>query len=401
MSLGLTEEQELVQQMLRAYCDAHIWPKVDGLEDGTVSPYDLMRHMADTFGLREMFPTPSDDHGEGGAGERASKGAGGGLLGPGADPMLGHIVMMELSRSSPGLALSFGASLGLTGGTIMAKGTRAQRRRWATPLFRLDTIGAWGLTEPGAGSDAFGSMQTRARPDGAGGWVLNGQKTFITNAPFADTLVIYAKLQVEGAPTGAFVLDATTPGVELGPPMQKMGMRDSPTGEIFLEDVRVAGDQLLGGDPEASSRQQAKETLVMERSAMPALAAGMVDRCLDICTRYVQERQQFGQPIGSFQAVQVRLARIYMIRETILSWIARLARAEADGTGTQALACAAKLYCGQASVDACLEAIQLLGGFGYMREGRVEKLMRDAKLLQIGGGTDDIQALRIARELLR
>ena len=126
-----------------------------------------------------------------------------------------------------------------------------------------------------------------------------------------------------------------------------------------------------------------------------------MERCLEICRDYVEQREQFGRPIADFQAVQIRLARIYMIRETILSWLLRLAEAERRGTGTQALASAAKLYCGQACVDACLEAIQILGGFGYMREGRVEKLMRDAKLLQIGGGTDDIQMLRIARTLRR
>lgn len=390
----LDEQLQMVQRMLRAYCDEHIAPRIDALEDGELLPYEVMREMADTFGLREMFVSQGD-----GEDDAASSSRGGGLFGPGSDPMMGHVIMMELSRVSPGLALSFGASLGLTGGTILSRGTREQRRRWATPLFTLDKIGAWGLTEPGAGSDAFGSMQTRARPTGDGRWVLNGQKTFITNSPHADICVVYAKLQIDGEPTGAFVVERGTEGLTLGPPMEKMGMRESPTGEIFLEDVTLPEEHLLGGDPRASSREQAKKTLKAERSAMPAMAAGMVERCLEICLDYIEERHQFGRPIGDFQAVQIRLARIYMIREAMISWLLRLAEAERQGAGTQALASAAKLYCGQACVDACLEAIQILGGYGYMREGRVEKLMRDAKLLQIGGGTDDIQMLRIARAI--
>lgn len=398
------EQIQMIQQMLRSYCDAEIAPKIDALEDGEILPYEIMRHMADTFGLREMMaPKESGEEQEHSDDSRRSSKGGGGLLGAGADPMMSHVVMMELSRVSPGLALSFGASIGLTGGTIMARGTREQKKRWGKPLFMLDKIGAWGLTEPGAGSDAFGSMTTRARPTGDGQWVLNGQKTYITNAPYADICVVYAKLQIEGEPTGAFVVEAGTEGLTLGPPMAKMGMCESPTGELFLEDVTLSDEHLLGGDPRDqvrdASRDQAKSTLKAERSAMPAMAAGIVERCLEICIRYVDEREQFGQPIGNFQAVQIRLARIYMIRETMISWLLRLSRAERKGLMTQTMASAAKLYCGQAAVDACLEAIQILGGFGYMREGRVEKLMRDAKLLQIGGGTDDIQMLRIARAI--
>lgn len=401
---GFNEQHLMIQQMLRAYCNEHIEPHLDEMEEGTLLPYPLMRQMAETFGLKQMFaPKPAEASAQSSDTDKPRKSGGGGLLGAGSDPMVGHVIMMELSRISPGLALSMGASIGLTGGTVMSKGTKAQKKRWGLPLLTLEKIGAWGLTEPGAGSDAFGSMATTARRVGDD-WVLNGSKTYITNAPHADICVVYAKLvdeQGNTKPTGAFVIERDTPGLTLGPPMKKMGMRDSPTGEIFLEDVTVGMDHLLGGLPEDSSREQAKDTLKSERSAMPAMAAGMVDRCLELCTQYAQDREQFGQPIGQFQAVQVRLAKIYMIRETMLSWLFRLAEAESNGTLSVALASAAKLYCGQACVDACLEAIQIMGGYGYMQEGRVEKLMRDAKLLQIGGGTDDIQMLRIARILLR
>ena len=396
---GLSQEVQMVQQLLRSYCDAHIWPRVDELEEGSLLPYELMRDMADRFGLRELFMASKgarqdDDQG-------APAGASAGLLGPGVDPMMSHVIMMELSRASPGLALSLGASVGLTAGTIMARGTREQRERWAKPLMRLERIGAWGLTEPNAGSDAFGSMQTVARRDGDS-WVISGQKTYITNAPYADLCVIYARQRSEpGEPVGAFVVEAPSPGLTLGRPMKKMGMNDSPTGEIFLDHVRVDAQHLLGGRGDGASRDQAKRTLNQERSAMPAMAAGMVERAWEIAIQYARDREQFGRPIGQLQAVQLRLGRIHMIRETIWSWLLRLAEAERQGQLTPTLASTAKLYCGQSCVEATLEAIQLLGGFGYMREGRVEKLMRDAKLLQIGGGTDDIQLMRIAHELLK
>ncbi len=394
---GLDEQQQQIQRALRAWCDASIWPKLDGLEDGTVSPYALMRALADDFGLRQLV-----GDGERGGAEGSKAGASGALFGRGADPMLGHLVMMELSRASPGLALSFGASLGLAGGTIMARGTRAQRKRWALPLLRLEQIGAWGLSEPGAGSDAFGSMQTVALRDGDG-WKISGTKTFITNAPCADLCVIYARLRDEpGAPVGAFVVEANSPGLTLGPPMDKLGMRESPTGEIALEQVRVSGEHLLGeGAPDDASRSQARQSLNQERSAMPAMAMGMVDRVLSLCVAYAQERVQFGQPIASFQAVQLRLSRMAEARELIWSWLLRLAAAERVGQVSASLASAAKLSCGEQAVMACQEAVQLMGGFGYMREGRVEKFLRDAILLEIGGGAKDIQRLRIAHGLLR
>ena len=400
-SLDLTEQQQMIRQVLRSWCEENLEPELDALEDAELLPYPLMRQLAEDFGLEQMITggiaaTGSDEQTAG-----AHSSDGGGLFGPGTDPLLGHLVMMELSRISPGFALSLGASIGLAGGSIMSRGTRGQKKRWGLPILSLDKIGAWGLTEPSAGSDAFGSMRTTARRDDQS-WVLNGSKTFITNAPYADILVVYAKLaDLAGQPVGAFVVEAGADGVELGPPMKKMGMRDSPTGEIYMEDVVIDHDQLLGGIPEESSRGQAKDSLKGERSAMPAMAAGIVERCLEICNRYVWEREQFGRLIGDFQAVQVRLSKIYTIHQTILNWVYRLAREEAAGGPSVAVASAAKLYCGKACVDACLEAIQILGGYGYMREGRVEKLMRDAKLLQIGGGTDDIQMVRIARELAK
>ncbi len=314
------------------------------------------------------------------------------------------ILMMELSRYCPGFAMSFGASLGLCGGAIVARGTAAQRARFALPVLTMEKIGAWALTEPGAGSDAFGSMSTRARRVD-GGWRLSGSKTFITNAPYADVFVVYAR--VDEGPTAdaravrAFVVERGAQGLATGLPMKKMGMHTSPTGEIFLDDVFVPGDQLLGEEHADSERTAAKTSLKGERFGMTPMCLGIVDRCLDESLRYAKERVQWGQPIASFQLVQEKLAKMYTARTIIHTLLMRQLEADRAGVGLPVEeACAAKLYCARTTTDVALDAVQLKGGAGYMRDGVVEMLARDAKLLQIGGGTDEIQILRIAREIL-
>jgi alkylation response protein AidB-like acyl-CoA dehydrogenase len=234
--IDFTDEQKLARKMLRQWTDKELAPQVAKLEKGELLPYDLGRKLIAAFGIDEMVRTqfaklaeaPSSPP-RGDKGER-------GVLG---DAALMAIVSMELSRVCPGFCLAFGASLGLAGGAIMAKGTLAQKQRWGLPILVGDKVGAWSMTEPGAGSDAFGNMRTSARRDG-GEFVLNGQKTFITNAPFADTFVVYAKIEgVDAArarPFHAFVVDKGTPGLTVSKPMEKMGMHSSPTGEVFLAD---------------------------------------------------------------------------------------------------------------------------------------------------------------------
>ena len=323
------------------------------------------------------------------------------------------ILMMELSRFCPGFAMSFGASLGLCGGAILARGTADQRARFALPVMTMEKIGAWALTEPGAGSDAFGSMVTRARRV-EGGWRLSGSKTFITNAPYADVFVVYARLDAgagagagasvgagAGAGVRAFVVERGTQGLTTGGPMRKMGMHTSPTGEVFLDDVFVPGDQLLGGDDADNERAAAKSSLKGERFGMTPMCLGIVDRCLEESVRYAKERVQWGQPIASFQLVQEKIARMYTARTVIQALLLRQLEADRAGVGLSVEeASASKLYCARTATDVAMDAVQLKGGAGYMRDGIVEMLARDAKLLQIGGGTDEIQILRIAREVL-
>ena len=259
-------------------------------------------------------------------------------------------------------------------------------------------------------------MKTYARRDGDG-FRITGSKTFITNAPFADVMLVYARIRAEeGAGgdgrVGAFLIERTDRGVSVGPPLKKMGMHSSPTGEIFLDDVALPADRLLGGGaarPGAAGdgsarpdeRAAAKSSLQGERFGMTPMCLGIVDRCLEEGLRYAKEREQWGKPIAGFQLVQEKLARIYQARSIMQTLLFRQLESEAEGVAlTDAEASASKLYCAQTTTACALEAVQIMGGAGYMSGSVVEMLARDAKLFQIGGGTDEIQILRIARELL-
>jgi hypothetical protein len=390
--LDFTEEHKVAQKAIRSWATGHLAPKVARLESGEDLPYPLMRELGATFGIVDMVRAQFARMREGGGGGRALGGAGG------ESPLMA-ILMMELSRVCPGFALAFGASLGLCGGAILSRGTLAQKERFALPVMTMEKIGAWALTEPGAGSDAFGSMKTHARK-ADGGWRLTGSKTFITNAPHADVFVVYARMPGDGE-VRAFIVERTAEGVATGAPFKKMGMHSSPTGEIFLDDVFVAADQLLGGDDTENARAAVKSSLKGERFGMTPMALGIVDRCLEESVRYARDRVQWGKPIATFQLVQEKIARMYVVRSIIHALLMRQLEAERAATPlTVEEASASKLYCAQMTTEVAMEAVQLKGGAGYMQEGVVEMLARDAKLLQIGGGTDEIQILRIARELL-
>jgi alkylation response protein AidB-like acyl-CoA dehydrogenase len=336
---------------------------------------ELLRDLAEALGLAEL-----DDEAR-------------------TSPELTSAILLELTRVLPGFALSFGASLGLCGQALFRRGTPEQRERWAAPVLGFERIGCWALTEPEAGSDAF-SLRASARRT-AGAFELSGEKSFITNAPIADVFVVYAR--IEGTPYDGeirpFVLERAD-GVRTGRPLEKMGMRSSPTGSIYLDGVRVPADRLLG-DPAESGKRAALETLVGERAALCAMALGIVEECLSLALAYARERRQFGEPIASFQAVQLRLARMYAAQETIRALIESGRRRVQAGEFSLAAFCAAKYTASTLATECALDAVQVLGGNGYTADYRVEGLARDAKLLEIGGGTSDIQLLAVARELIK
>jgi acyl-CoA dehydrogenase len=402
-----SEEQKMIRDAVRQFVEKEIKPHVEDLEHGDLPPYDILRKLFATFGMdsmaQESFARRIERERAIEAGEEVepvsrSSGDGGGMA---------LIPIIEICRYCPGMVTAMGVSMGLTASAITSRGTIRQKERWALDLLTMDKVGAWAITEPDSGSDAFGSMKSTARRDGDE-YVLNGSKTFITNGPYADTIVFICKLD-EGNPPAerkvlSFVLDRGMPGLEQSKPLRKMGMHSSPTGQLFLTDVRVGVDRLIGESEEAaarSGRAAAKDTFSMERSGVAAMALGIIEQCLDLCVDYAKSRVQFGQPIGEFQLIQLKLAKMEVARLNVQNLVFRTMELGAAGKGLSlAEASAMKLYSAQSATEVALEAVQLFGGNGYMAEYQVEQLARDAKVLQIYAGTDEIQVTHIARDLL-
>ena len=400
-----SDEHLMLRDAVRRFVDEEIRPHVNELEHGDLPPYDILRKLFSTFGMDAMARSRFEKQMARERGEVSSGGDAAESSGPsGFDAGMTLIPIIELCRVCPGMVTAMGVSMGLTAASIMSKGTTAQKERWGLDLLTMDKIGSWAITEPDSGSDAFGSMRSTARRDGDE-YVLNGSKTFITNGPFADTIVFICKLDDDNPPEEravlTFVLDAGTPGLVQSKPLRKMGMHSSPTGELSLTDVRVGRDQLLGETEQRQSRSGAKDTFTMERTGVAAMALGIVQECLEICIDYARERVQFGQPIGEFQLIQLKLAKMEVARLNLESLVFRQIEMSRDGKGMDLTAASAtKLYAAQAAMEVTLEAVQLHGGNGYMSEFRVEQLCRDAKVLQIYAGTDEIQVSQIARNLL-
>jgi hypothetical protein len=403
------EELEMVRGAVRDFVDQEIRPHRDELEHGDLPPYDLLRKLYKTFGIGSMARDTFERRiaiAKGEAEPPKSEGDGGGRGGFGA--AMAMMPIIELCKCSPGMVTAMGVSVGLTAAAIESRGTIAQRERWVPDLLTMDKIGAWAITEPGSGSDAFGSMRATARRDGDE-YVLSGSKTFITNGPYADTIVFICKLDDGEADFRdrkvlQFVLDSGMPGLEQSKPLRKMGLHSSPTGMLFLDDVRAGRDRLLGETEELPAREgrdASKATFTMERTGVAAMALGIIERCLELCVPYAKDRVQFGQPIGNYQLIQLKLANMEVARLNVENLVFRtLERASAGKPMSLAEASALKLYSAQAAMAVALEAVQLFGGNGYMAEYEVEQLCRDAKVLQIYAGTDEIQVGHIARALL-
>jgi len=401
------ETQRVIAEALRDYCRREIEPVVPRLEAGDVSPYDVVRQFARAFDLDQMIGNPLREKAarlRAGKREQRSESKSGGNASLG-DPALFAIFAMELARVSPGVCLCVAANFGC-GSTIAARGDAELIERCAIPVLTLEKVGCWGLTEAGSGSDAF-AMQTTLRLEGDE-VILRGAKTFISNAPAADVFLVYGRLvgeTREARPSDKrrifpVVVERGTPGLATGPAMSKMGMHASPTGEIFLDDVRVPRSHLLG-DPAQPARDTAEGTLVAERAAVVAMCLGVVERCLADATEYAIGRRQFGKPIAAFQLIQQKLARMYTARENVRNLFFKLLWMQREGCAREADVSAAKWYATETACEVALEALQVMGGAGYTREHAPERLFRDMKLWTIGGGTSEIQQLTIAKELLR
>ncbi len=406
-----SEQQQMIQKMVRDFVEKEIVPHLDDIEYNGLPPYDILRKLIKTFGMdvmaQQSFEKQLAREKAIAAGETVEeKKKDGPSAMAGEEAAMRMIPIIEICKHAQGLVTAMGVSMGLGGGAIMSKGTIEQKERWALPLLTLEKVGAWAISEPNAGSDAFGQMKTLAKRDGNGGYIINGSKTWITNGPYADTIILICKLDEEGVPADqrkivSFILDSGMEGLEQSKPFKKMGIGSSPTGELFLSDVKVGPDRLLGGSEDGYGRSGAKGTFMQERAGVAAMALGMVERALQLSTQYAHDRVQFGRAIGQNQLIQLKLAKMEVARTNLQSMVFRYIEMTAAGQQmTLAEASAMKLYAAQAAMEVATEAVQIHGGYGYMRESRVEQLMRDAKILQIYAGTDEMQIIAIARDLL-
>lgn len=400
--IAWSEDELAIRDAVRSFVDKEIRPLQDELEHGGLPPYELIRKYFATFGIAEMAGDAFD----------ASLAADAGAAKPsgGMDAAMMTIANIELVKVSMGIPAAIGVSAGLTAGTINARGTVEQRKRWARDLMTFEKVGAWAITEPESGSDAFGGMRTTVRPDGDG-WVLKGHKTFITNGPYADTLVVYAKLDdgsgvdLRKQPVLTFVLDAGMEGLTQGKPFKKMGMASSPTGELFFDNVYLDRDRLLDGSGASNTtdgRESAKANFVLERVGIATFALGVIEECLRLSVDYARSRELWGKPIGDFQLIQLKIAEMEVARINVQNMVFSTLEARRAGTlPSLSEASAMKLYSSKAACDVAMEAVQLFGGNGYMAEYRVEQLARDAKSLMIYAGSNEVQVTHVAKGLLR
>lgn len=402
-----SDEDLMFRDAVRGFIAKEVTPHVDQLESGALPPFDIIRKLYATFGLDEMAreglekAIAREEAGTTGSGK-----SGGGFSGAGS---MGVILNSELAGVSLGLVASMGVSLGLTAGTIRSRGTLAQKKRWLPELVTMAKVGAWAITEPDSGSDAFGGMKSYVRRDGED-YILNGRKTFITNGPYADVTVVYAKLDEENGTDRrdrkvlTFVLDKGMPGFVQSPAFKKMGMNSSPTGELFFENVRITPDRLLGeteNPAKGDGKDSAKESFAAERIGIASLALGIINECHRLCIDYAKSRKLWGKEIAQFQLIQLKLAEMEIARINVQNMVFNaIERTAAGDKVTLAEASAMKLYSSRAATEVAMEAVQLFGGNGYMAEYKVEQLARDAKSLMIYAGSNEIQVTHIAKGLI-
>lgn len=414
-----------VRESVREWIEKNVRPIQDELETGALPPFDMARKLFADFGLDTMAGEAVDKllaaerkRAARTPEERAARAerkdaAASPLAGmEGADSM-GAVLLSELAGVSLGAVVSMGVSIGLGAGTIAAKGTLEQKERWLRRIVTAEHIAAWAITEPESGSDAFGGMRTTVRRDGDE-FVLNGHKTFTTCGPYADVIVVYAKLdEGDGTPLRdrqvlSFVLDKGMEGLTQSKPFKKMGIMSSPTGELFFDNVRLGMDRLLGGekaldrsDRAHDGRESARANFVVERVGCAVLSLGIINECHRLCIDYARTRELWGKPIGDYQLIQLKLATMEVARLNVQNMVfSALSQIRAGRIPTLAEASAMKLYSTQAATDVAMEAVQLFGGNGYMTEYRVEQLARDAKSLMIYAGSNEIQVTHVARGLL-
>ncbi len=377
LNFGLDEEIDILRDTVAGFAREHIAPHADEIDRNNEFPAELWPKMGE-LGLLGI--TAEEDYG-------------GSAMG-----YLAHIVAMEeISRASAAVGLSYGAHSNLCINQIRLNGTEEQKRRYLPGLISGDQVGALAMSEPAAGSDVVG-MKLRAERSGEG-YRLNGNKMWITNGPDADTLVVYAKTDPDAGSRGitAFLVERGMPGFNTAQKLDKLGMRGSNTCELLFEDCYVPADNVLG----AVNRGVAvlMSGLDYERAVLAGGSLGIMDACMDAVLPYLHERQQFGHPIGEFQLMQAKLADMYTTMNAAKAYVYAVGRACDRGETTRKDAAGAILFASEKATWMALEAIQALGGNGYINDYPTGRLLRDAKLYEIGAGTSEIRRMLIGREL--
>ena len=378
MDFGLGETADAIRDVTARFAAEKIAPIAAEIDDSNSFPRELWPQMGE-LGLHGITVSEED-----------------GGLGLG---YLDHVVAMEeISRASASVGLSYGAHSNLCVNQIRRWGTPAQKARYLPKLISGAHVGALAMSEAGSGSDVI-SMRLRADKKGDR-YVLNGTKFWITNGPHADTLVVYAKTDPDAASRGvtAFLIERGFKGFSTSPKLNKMGMRGSDTCELVFEDCEVPEENVMG--PVGGGAGVLMSGLDYERAVLAAGPLGIMQACLDVVLPYVRDRQQFGKPIGSFQLMQGKIADMYVALNSARAYVYAVAKACDAGQTTRFDAAGAILFASENAVKTALEAIQALGGAGYTKDVPVERLLRDAKLYDIGAGTNEIRRFLIGRELM-
>jgi isovaleryl-CoA dehydrogenase len=379
LNFDLGEAADMLRGTVEAFVGDEIAPRAAAIDRDNEFPMDLWRKFGD---IGVLGITVEEDYGGAGMG------------------YLEHVVAMEeISRGSASVGLSYGAHSNLCVNQIRRNGSEAQRREFLPKLISGEHVGALAMSEPGAGSDVVG-MRTRAEKRGDR-YVLNGSKMWITNGPDADVLVVYAKTDPQAGPQGitAFLIEKGFPGFSTAQKLDKLGMRGSNTCELVFADCEVPDDHVLGRVNDGA--RVLMSGLDYERAVLAAGPLGIMQACMDVVVPYVHERKQFGQAIGEFQLMQGKLADMYTTMNAAKAYVYAVAKACDRGETTRKDAAGAILYAAEKATWMALEAIQALGGNGYINDYPTGRLLRDAKLYEIGAGTSEIRRMLIGRELFR
>ncbi|NNV02429.1 acyl-CoA dehydrogenase [Brevibacillus sp. MCWH] len=377
MHFDLTEEQRMLKSMIRSFADEVVAPGADERDRTKTFPVEIFKQLAELNLLGLPLP---EEYG-----------------GAGADTVSFAIVVEELSRACGSTGITYSAHISLGGAPLALFGTEAQKQKYLTKICSGESLGAFGLTEPNAGSDAGGTKTTAVR-DGDG-WLINGSKCFITNASYAQFVALTAVTDKEKGSRGitAFIVPTGSPGFTVLANYEKLGLHSSNTTELILENVRVPDENILGKQGEGF--KQFLITLDGGRIGIGAMAVGIAQAAYDKALEYARQRTAFGQSISKFQAIQHKLADMAMQIELARNMVYKAAWLKDSGRKFTKEAAMAKLYASEVAMAVTHQAIQIHGGYGYMREYQVERFFRDARLLEIGEGTSEILRNVIAREI--